>query len=328
MFDFKELLWPAASMGGLGLVFGGLLAFAAQKFHVPIDPRAEEINAILPAANCGGCGYPGCMNYALAVVGGDPVNKCIVGGQPVTEKIAKIMGAENVDVGKRMVARVLCNGGTNCKDDFTYQGIQTCQAMNLVSGGPKSCKDGCMGCGDCKVACQFGAIRMENGVAEIIADHCTACQACVKVCPKKIIAMIPADQNTVVDCSNKEIGAHVKKNCSVACIACKLCEKACPFDAIHVENNLAKIDYSKCTDCMKCFEVCPTGAITADESKRVVARVIDEKCIGCTICAKNCPVDCIEGSLKKVHVVDATKCIGCSVCYEKCPKDAIEMIKK
>lgn len=177
-------------------------------------------------------------------------------------------------------------------------------------------------------ACQFSAIKLENGVAEIIPSNCTGCQACVKACPKKIISMVPASQNTIVDCMNKEIGAQVKKNCSVACIACKLCEKACRFDAIHVTNNLAAIDYTKCTDCMECYEVCPTGAIQADPAKKVVAQVIDDKCIGCTICAKNCPVNCIDGELKQIHHVRQAECIGCRICYEKCPKDAIEMIAK
>lgn len=328
MIDFKELIMPVVGMGGLGAAFGGLLAYASKKFEVKNDPRADEINAVLPAANCGGCGYPGCMNYAIAVVDGEVINKCIVGGPKVSEQIAAIMGVDTVDAADRMVARVHCNGGIKARDEFEYQGILSCKAMNMVSGGPKACKDGCLGCGDCKDACQFGAIVMVDGVAKILADKCTGCQACVKACPKKIIDMIPANQNTVVDCMNKEIGGQVKKNCPVACIACKMCEKACRFDAIHVVNNLAEIDYSKCTDCMECFEVCPTGAITADASKKVVAQVIDDKCIGCTICAKNCPVDCIEGELKKVHVVNQVDCIGCQICYEKCPKDAIEMVAK
>lgn len=328
MIDFKELIMPVVGMGGLGAAFGGLLAYASKKFEVKNDPRADEINAILPAANCGGCGYPGCMNYAVAVVGGEKVNLCIVGGPKVAEQVAAIMGVETVDEAERVVARVHCNGGINARDEFLYQGIQSCKAMNLVSGGPKACKDGCLGCGDCMAACQFSAIKLENGVAEIIPSNCTGCQACVKACPKKIISMVPASQNTIVDCMNKEIGAQVKKNCSVACIACKLCEKACRFDAIHVTNNLAAIDYTKCTDCMECYEVCPTGAIQADPAKKVVAQVIDDKCIGCTICAKNCPVNCIDGELKQIHHVRQAECIGCRICYEKCPKDAIEMIAK
>ena len=326
MIEFKELLMPIVSMGGLGVAFGGLLAFASQKFEVKNDPRADEINAVLPAANCGGCGYPGCMNYAIAVAKGEAVNKCTVGGPAVAEKVAAIMGVDAVDAGERMVARVHCNGGIHAVDEFNYQGILSCRAMNLVSGGPKACKNGCLGCGDCMDVCRFGAIELVDGVAKIIPEKCTGCQACVKACPKQIIKMIPAIQNTVVDCMNNEIGAHVKRNCSVACIACRMCEKACRFDAIHVVNNIASIDYDKCTDCMECFEVCPTNAITANPEMKVVAEVIDEKCIGCTICAKNCPTECISGELKQVHKVNQAECIGCKICYEKCPKDAIALI--
>ena len=237
MIEFKELLMPIVSMGGLGVAFGGLLAFASQKFEVKNDPRADGINAVLPAANCGGCGYPGCMNYAIAVAKGEAVNKCTVGGPAVAEKVAAIMGVDAVDAGERMVARVHCNGGIHAVDEFDYQGILSCRAMNLVSGGPKACKNGCLGCGDCMDVCRFGAIELVDGVAKIIPEKCTGCQACVKACPKQIIKMIPAIQNTVVDCMNNEIGAHVKRNCSVACIACRMCEKACRFDAIHVRHH-------------------------------------------------------------------------------------------
>lgn len=326
MIQFNDLLMPIVSMGGLGILFGGLLAFASQKFEVKNDPRADEINAVLPAANCGGCGYPGCLNYAIAVVEGEAVNKCTVGGPKVAEQVAAIMGVDSVDAAERVVARVHCHGGINAVDEYDYQGILSCRAMNLVSGGPKACKNGCLGCGDCKDVCQFGAIELVDGVARIIPENCTGCQACVKACPKQIIKMIPAVQNTVVDCMNNEIGAHVKRNCSVACIACKMCERTCRFDAIHVTNNLAAIDYDKCTDCMECYEVCPTGCITADPAYKVVAEVIDDKCIGCTICAKNCPVECITGELKQVHKVNQAECIGCKICFEKCPKDAIKMV--
>lgn len=326
MIEIKDLIMPVVSMGGLGVAFGGLLAFASQKFEVKNDPRADEINAVLPAANCGGCGYPGCMNYAIAVVGGEAVNKCTVGGPKVAEQVAAIMGVDAVDASERMVARVHCNGGVNAIDEYDYQGILSCRAMNLVSGGPKACKNGCLGCGDCKVVCQFGAIELKDGVAKIIPENCTGCQACVKACPKQIIKMIPATQNVIVDCMNTEFGGHVKKNCSVACIACKKCEKTCRFDAIHVINNVAVIDYDKCTDCMECWEVCPTGSITANPDFKVVAEVIDENCIGCTICAKNCPTECISGELKQVHKVNQDECIGCKICYEKCPKDAIALI--
>ncbi|WP_459128623.1 RnfABCDGE type electron transport complex subunit B [Guggenheimella bovis] len=324
--DFNSLIGPIASMAGLGVVFGSALAYASQKFAVPVDERAVEINAILPQANCGGCGFPGCMNYAQAVVEGAEMNRCSVGGAPVAVKIAGIMGAEANFDSVRMAAKVLCHGGTNAVDLVSYSGIKTCSAMNLVSGGPKACKQGCLGCGDCVKVCQFGAIKINDiGVAEVDPEACTACKKCIEACPKKIIMLIPADQNTVVTCSSLDPGAVAKKSCEVGCIGCKLCEKACRFDAIHVENNLARIDYTKCTDCMECFKACPTHAITADESQKKKAEIDESKCIGCTICAKNCPEEAISGELKAVHKVDQEKCIGCGVCEEKCPKQAITL---
>lgn len=325
--DFQNILYAGLSLGGLGLLFGAGLAYASQKFAVEIDPRALAVRDALPAANCGGCGYPGCDSFANAVVAGQaPINGCPVGGPDCTAKLAAIMGLEASDEDKQ-VAFVLCKGGhKEARLRYDYTGITDCRAAHMLSGGDKACQFGCLGYGTCERLCPFDAIHMtENGVALVDEDKCTACGICIEACPKDVIAYVPYQQEVVVECQNKERGGHVKKDCSVACIACGICQKACPFDAIHVENNVAMIDYDKCTSCMVCVEKCPTKAIKGDLSKRKTAVILEDKCIGCTICAKKCPVEAITGELKQLHHVEASKCIGCGVCEEKCPKDAIEM---
>jgi electron transport complex protein RnfB len=260
--DPNLILSPVISLGAVGLLFGGLLSFASTQFAVQEDPRISQINAVLPGANCGGCGYPGCNNYATAVVGGDAVDKCTVGGASVAANVAQIMGVSALKSKERFIARVMCHGGTNCANAFTYKGLDECVAANFVLGGPKTCKEGCLGGGDCERVCQFDAIHVnEEGVAVVDMDKCTGCEACVKICPKNIIDMVPAAQLVFVDCKNREFGAHVMRNCKNACIACKRCEKACQYDAIHVNNNVASIDYDKCTNCMECAKVCPTKCI-------------------------------------------------------------------
>ena len=324
--NINNIILATVSLGGMGLIFGAGLAYASKKFEVEVDPKALAINEALPGANCGGCGFPGCGGFANAVAQGiAPVDGCPVGGADTAEALSQIMGVE-ANIGDKQIARVLCNGGDNCTSRFEYDGIDSCTAENMVLGGAKSCTFGCLGGGDCVDVCPFDAIFVnDQGVAEVVPDKCTACGKCIEACPKNIIELVPFKQEVFVDCMNTEIGGHVKKNCDTACIACRICVKNCPFDAIHVENNIARIDYDKCTNCMICAEKCPTDAIFAELEHRKTAVVIDEKCIGCTICAKNCPTDAIEGSVKEIHKVDPEKCIGCSVCEEKCPTDAIEM---
>ncbi len=260
--DINLLVTPILSLGAVGLVFGGLLSFASTQFAVEEDPRIGQIDAILPGANCGGCGYPGCNNYATAVVGGDPLDKCTVGGPSVAAKIADIMGIGGVEATTKMIARVKCHGGTNCVDAFQYNGLNECVAANFVLGGPKACKDGCLGGGDCVRACKFDAIHInENNVAQVDLEKCVGCEACVAACPKNLIDLVPEPQLVFVDCKNKEFGGHVRKNCSNACIGCKRCEKTCPHGAIEVVNNVAVIDYEKCTNCMECAKACPTKCI-------------------------------------------------------------------
>ncbi len=325
--DVSAIVLPIISLGGMGLLFGAGLAFASQKFAVEIDPRVLAARDALPGANCGGCGYPGCDGFANGVVAGNaPVNGCPVGGPECAQKLAEIMGVEAGDTVKK-VARVICKGDSNnCKEKFDYFGIQDCKAASMIAGGSKSCGYGCLGLGTCVKACQFDAIEITEGrVAKIIPERCTACGKCIEVCPKQVIHFAPYEQDVVVDCNNEETGKLVRQKCSVGCIACQICVKACPFDAMEFSNNLAKINYEKCTNCMICAEKCPTKAIYANFEKRRKAEIISENCIGCTICKKQCPVDAIEGELKQVHRVIDEKCIGCGLCEKKCPKKTIKM---
>ena len=246
-------------VGGTGLLFGLLLAFAAHIFAVKKDERAERITEVLPGANCGSCGYAGCSAYAEAVVNeGAPVNACTVGKAPVAQKIADIMGVEAGEV----VARVMCAGDrASVVYKFDYKGIKDCAAAAKFAGGAKKCESGCLGLGHCANVCPFGAIKIKNGVAVVDDTLCQACGKCIKECPKHIIKLVPKNQRHWVLCSNPEMGKFVNQYCKKGCIGCKLCEKECHFDAIHVVDNHAIIDYDKCKNCGLCAKKCPRGVI-------------------------------------------------------------------
>ena len=285
----EAVLIPAIVLGLTGLAMGLFLAFASIKFEVQVDPKIEAISGILPGANCGGCGFPGCSGYAAAIVEqGAPMSLCAPGGAAVAAKIGEIMGA-SVDVSsEKVVARVLCQGdNTRTTKIYKFDGeLQTCAAMMLYAGGDKSCVYSCLGHGDCEKVCPVGAIKVnEKGIAEVDEDKCISCGLCQKACPKKVIAMLPQSKKVTVTCSSKEKGAAAKKACTTACIGCGICAKNCPVGAITVENNLAKIDPAKCISCGICATKCPTKAIVSDvEPKK--AEIIEENCKGCTACAR------------------------------------------
>lgn len=259
-----NIILAVAVVGVIGLVFGLLLAFASVIFKVETDEREEKIVGILPGANCGACGYAGCSAYASAVVNeGAPVNSCSVGKEIAAKKIAEIMGVTAEET-VPMTARVLCGGNCNAASEkYEYMGVSDCRAAAKLGGGAKTCPNGCLGLGSCAAVCKFDAIRIENGVAVIDEEKCVSCGMCVKQCPKHVIALVPKDNKYYVECINTEKGALTNKYCTAGCIGCKKCEKVCPSGAVKVENNVALIDYSLCTNCGACIEQCPKKVIKA-----------------------------------------------------------------
>ena len=258
----KEILYAVLVLGLLGAVFGGVLALASKLFAVKTDERLPKLTAALPGANCGGCGFAGCQAYAQAVLDGKAaIGLCAAGGSACANELADIMGVAQIAV-ERKVAMVKCRGANHLQKGI-YQGIADCQSAFLVAGnGPSACPDGCLGVGSCVSVCKFGAISLRDGVAVIDAEKCTGCMQCVQACPRRVIVPVSYKTDIVVACSNRERGANTRKNCQIGCIGCRLCERNCEYDAIHVVNNLATIDYDKCVSCGMCASICPRHLIS------------------------------------------------------------------
>lgn len=258
-------------LGLLGGVMAVILYFVAQKFKVVEDPRIDLVDEVLPKANCGGCGYPGCRNYAEVCVKSaserqslDGLN-CPVGGNSVMKQVAAILQLEVAEL-EPQIAVVRCTGTHhNHPPRVSYEGASSCTFAHNLFGGEGGCQYGCLGLGDCVASCDFDAIHMDPATGlPVVNDKCVACGACVKACPRGIIELRPRgkkDRRIYVSCVNKDKGGIAKKNCEVACIGCSKCFQICPFDAITMADNLAYIDAEKCKLCRKCVEVCPTNAI-------------------------------------------------------------------
>lgn len=258
----------------IGLIGAIILVFASKFMAVQEDERVQKVNAELPQANCGACGFAGCQAYANAIVGDDAaVNRCVPGGDAVAQKVAAIMGKEAEKVDQK-IAVVSCRGTCgHTKKTFNYIGEPSCRDLAQLYGGNSSCSAGCLGLGDCVKVCQFGALEVVNGVAVVNEEKCTGCGACKDICPKNLFWMKAPEDDPIVLCSNRKPGGETKKSCDVGCIACRKCERACPEGAITVEGNLARIDQSKCTHCHECVAVCPSNVI--QPPKQILKMIID-----------------------------------------------------
>ena len=254
-------------MSSTGLLFGLLLAVANKKLVVETDPRVQEVDEALPKGQCGACGYAGCIGYAEAVVKNPdvPTNLCAPGKDEVARRIAEITGKDPMPT-ERRIASIKC-AGTYEKSIriFEYKGIKGCVSANMLQGGNKACKYGCLGFGTCVKGCFFGAMKMSPGGIPIVnPEKCNGCGKCATLCPKNIIEMIPRDSIVRVNCKSKDKGVISRRFCKVSCIGCRHCEKDCPHHAVKVENNLAFVDENicieKCSDPV-CLLKCPTKAI-------------------------------------------------------------------
>ncbi len=247
----------------IGAVVGAGLVATGKKFHVEVDEREVAVREALPGNNCGACGYAGCDALAAAIAQGKaPVNACPVGGAKVAEAIGGIMG-QTAGAVQPKVAFVRCKGTCDVtRNQGNYTGIQDCRSAVLSGINVTECGYGCLGLGSCVTVCPENAIRVVNGVAFVNRSKCIGCGLCVKACPRGLIELVPATQHVVVQCSNRDRGPAVKKVCSAGCIGCMICTKQCESDAIHVNANLAQIDYANCTQCGKCVDKCPVKVIT------------------------------------------------------------------
>ena len=270
----KIILLNMLVLGGTAFVAAVVLYFVSQKFKTKKDKLTDEITAVLPQANCGGCGRAGCADFAQACARADQEEFgslfCPVGGTKVMEKIASLKGVKTIQKAQT-AAVLLCQG--DCKNapaKFLYDHVFSCQMANRLAAAQSGCPNGCLHLGDCVKVCKFGALSLNNetGMPEVDWKKCTSCGACVKTCPRGLFEIRPfsaKNKMVYVACRNQQKGAAARKNCAKACIGCGKCAKI--NEAIVLENNLsyipAEIDAE--TYGAELAQNCPTGAIIYKE---------------------------------------------------------------
>ena len=257
----------ATALFALALAFalGLALGFFKQFFAVEEDPLMGQIREILPGANCGACGYPGCDGFAAALANQQAeINACPVGGKPLVEQLSALLGG-NADL-KPMTAVITCRG-IHCKALLKgeYIGVKSCKAAKIAAGSIKRCSWACQGFGDCVKVCKFNALALgEDGLPHVNTERCTGCKLCLVECPQHIIWALPKDFKAARPmCSNLNVNkSQVAKNCKNGCIKCELCVKNCTEQCMKMVNGIPAIDNAKCTSCGVCVTKCPIKVMT------------------------------------------------------------------
>ncbi|MBN1415002.1 MAG: Fe-S cluster domain-containing protein [Bacteroidales bacterium] len=287
----STILYTILTLSILGTIAAVVLYLVAQRFKVFEDPRIDEVESSLPGANCGGCGYAGCRNFAEVLVKSESFEGlfCPVGGNDTMTQVARILGREAAAKDPQ-VAVLLCNGTCEYRPKTNrYDGAPSCAVVAALYSGETGCQYGCLGLGDCVLVCKFDALHMDKvtGLPVVDDDKCTSCGACVTACPKNLFELRKrwkGNKKIYVACRNEDKGGIARKSCAVACIGCSKCFKVCPHEAITMNNNLAFIDSFKCKLCRKCAPECPTNSILEigfpvrkEKAAETVAEVPSEK---------------------------------------------------
>jgi RnfABCDGE-type electron transport complex B subunit len=262
-------LTAVAAISGLTVILASALVLANKKLYVYEDPRIDLVEEMLPHANCGACGFPGCRPFAEALTKGQALpGKCTVSSDEDRAKIAEFLGVA-LGAEEKVVARLACAGGSNvARNHARYHGEQSCRAAARVAGGGKGCFWGCLGLGDCARACDFDAIHMNAHNLPVVDEaKCTACGDCVEVCPKDLFSLHKLSHRLWVACSSQEAGDEVLEDCEVACTTCGRCEMDAPRGLITIRKNLPVVDYDRPHQTRSPIERCPTGAIVWIDAK-------------------------------------------------------------
>ncbi|MBN2532546.1 MAG: RnfABCDGE type electron transport complex subunit B [Spirochaetales bacterium] len=259
-----NITYALLTVGGLGISFGILLAFASKILEVKKDERISRIEEILPGLNCGACGFAGCVSYAEAIVGADAaLTLCSAGGEETAAGLARIMGRQIEVSMEKKVTQVHCRGGkTSAKYEYQYSGIKDCNAIYPLYGGNKVCKWGCLGLGSCISVCPVDAIDYdEENLVWVDKEKCIGCGNCIAVCPTGVMQFVPYKADVIVACNSKDKGPVVKKYCKVGCIGCMICEKQSPEGGFIVDSFLARIDYNATGERENAKKKCPPKCI-------------------------------------------------------------------
>ena len=154
-----------------------------ERLPTATQAKIARIDACLPQTQCGLCDHAdGCLPYAVAIViDNEPYNKCVPGGQPVTDAIAQIINQDSSDT------QPLNAEPSKWPIDVSSQRPVEVRAVIR--------EDDCIGCTKCIPACPVDAIvGTGKHMHTIFTDLCTGCELCIAPCPVDCIDLVTVER--------------------------------------------------------------------------------------------------------------------------------------
>ena len=258
------ILTAVAAISGLTILLATALVLANKKLYVYEDPRIDVVEEMLPHANCGACGFPGCRPFAEALTQGQALpGKCTVSSD---EERGAIADVPRCGRGRRGEARGALGLRRRHQRGPQPRSLpraeQSCRAAAKVAGGGKGCFWGCLGLGGLRRGLRLR--RHPHERAKSAGGGRGQMHSLRRLCrrvPEGPVFSAQAESPLVGGLQLARGRGRAPRRLRGRLYDLRPVRNGCAEGLISMRRNLPVVDYERPHETRTPIERCPTGAI-------------------------------------------------------------------